>query len=449
MSWQATEFDRALERLAAGEPLETLLAELARQPDAQAELRLAARMQAALPRRMPAARRASAQVELQRAFERERGPAARRRRMLPVLLLRAAALGLAAVLVLSSAVVVSADSLPGDWLYPVKRAAEEARVAMSVSAVGRARAELSLAANRLDELQRMADRGLPIAPEHLDALVASQQAVLDRLRGLQDRDLLERARRQASSQREQLQELRDRVPSSSLPALDRADAALERMGSVGSGTGASPVPGEMRTTTPASAAAPTTLERREPTATEAADSDGRRAPSGTEPATKTPGTIGAASSTPVAPGAASATLAIASTPLPSHTPPPPTLVPLDRPATGRAQRERARETEAARAAQATARADALRATLQAVRATEGADAARATLQALRERERDRRETQQARVTERAERPTPPPSGRPPRPPRRPGDPIRPIGTDAPPPPPPPPSTAVHPPRPAP
>lgn len=64
-----------------------------------------------------------------------------------------------AVGLLAGATVASADSLPDDPLYGVKRAAEQLRLALAVAPEDRASVELSLAEHRLSEAERLAARG--------------------------------------------------------------------------------------------------------------------------------------------------------------------------------------------------------------------------------------------------------------------------------------------------
>ncbi|MEK7860168.1 MAG: DUF5667 domain-containing protein, partial [Chloroflexota bacterium] len=62
-------------------------------------------------------------------------------------------------IVVGSATVASADSLPDEALYPLKLASEQVRLALAQTGVDRAAVELSLAEHRLAEAQRLAEAG--------------------------------------------------------------------------------------------------------------------------------------------------------------------------------------------------------------------------------------------------------------------------------------------------
>ncbi|MDP8978683.1 MAG: DUF5667 domain-containing protein, partial [Actinomycetota bacterium] len=63
----------------------------------------------------------------------------------------------AAVLVIPPGVALSEDALPGDVLYPLKLALEEARLALETDTADRVTLQLELAARRLQELNRVMD----------------------------------------------------------------------------------------------------------------------------------------------------------------------------------------------------------------------------------------------------------------------------------------------------
>jgi anti-sigma-K factor RskA len=81
------------------------------------------------------------------------------------------------VALLGSAVSASASSLPGDILYPVKRAAEQVRLALTVEQQ-QADLHLQFARQRLQELQQLTDRG-EVSPELLDEISSETAAVLE------------------------------------------------------------------------------------------------------------------------------------------------------------------------------------------------------------------------------------------------------------------------------
>jgi uncharacterized protein DUF5667 len=96
---------------------------------------------------------------------------------------RVAAVVLAAALVLAPATMASAAALPGQAMYPFKRAIEQLRlVAVGWSPSGEAAERTRVAEERLDELEQLTDLGwyarLPTAIEALEeAVVAAKVAV--------------------------------------------------------------------------------------------------------------------------------------------------------------------------------------------------------------------------------------------------------------------------------
>lgn len=79
-----------------------------------------------------------------------------------------------AVVALSSggAVVASATALPGELLYPVKLAVEEARVAVAAAdPEAQSHVHAALAQRRVDEVARLAERSRPVPPAVVEAAV--------------------------------------------------------------------------------------------------------------------------------------------------------------------------------------------------------------------------------------------------------------------------------------
>lgn len=143
--------------------------------DAAALLALARRMSEVLPAEAPPAFRARLQAELQTAFAAQAGATRGRarpawsRRLLPWLVAACVALALA----LGGTLRVSADSLPGDRLYGVKRAAERLRLAVTIGAASRAALALQLAELRAREIGALAEAERPVDPALLAAVVAA------------------------------------------------------------------------------------------------------------------------------------------------------------------------------------------------------------------------------------------------------------------------------------
>lgn len=102
----------------------------------------------------------------------------RRPRVIPVIWQSAASVTLVLFIVLLSVNALAASALPGDPLYGIKRAGEQARASLATNDTARAQFELSLADVRLDEARALVDRraatalvaqALAEAKENLDA----------------------------------------------------------------------------------------------------------------------------------------------------------------------------------------------------------------------------------------------------------------------------------------
>ncbi len=98
--------------------------------------------------------------------------------------LRAAAVVLIVVLLMTGGTVgVSASSLPGDWLYPVKRAAESVRLAITLPESARQDYAQHLAEVRLAEVEAVVAQGRTARVE-FDALVTGVDGALLHLGGI-------------------------------------------------------------------------------------------------------------------------------------------------------------------------------------------------------------------------------------------------------------------------
>jgi hypothetical protein len=229
-----------LERVAAGEPLAVVLADA--DPEAAACVRLAVELGHLLPQEPRAVFRAALQVRLQTTEPaRRRGwyvprlsENPRRGRMLP----RLAGSLLALVLVFASAVAASADALPGDALYGVKRVSEEARGLLIMDPEARMRFRLDLADERLREIETLIVRGSPVGQELLDAVAAQQQLAVDA--GGSSSAAMEAALSNWSTSRGALLQEWARDEQSELAAALRRVAALLAGGEDGSGRSAAP-----------------------------------------------------------------------------------------------------------------------------------------------------------------------------------------------------------------
>ncbi len=182
---EAERLQSALIRLEAGDTWEEVSAVFVGADEELALAALAFQTSQVCGTKAPASMRARQQVELQSAFERQRSEARRRvwgrdkgrseagggSSRSRLILVRFASGLLALALATGSAVVASANSLPGEVLYPVKLAAEGARVALSGSTAARAALRLELAGVRLNEIRRLVDLGIMPSPQLIDAML--------------------------------------------------------------------------------------------------------------------------------------------------------------------------------------------------------------------------------------------------------------------------------------
>lgn len=140
------------------------------------------------------------------------------------------------VLGTSSGLAVAAGrSLPGDALYPIKRALEGARVAMPWGEVARLKLRLLLADRRVEEAQGLVElqryEQIPAVTADLDEQLRIATEALNALaQGSPDRAHLlgQIVRSRAAHQRSILADILDDAPEASRPALTRALESAER-----------------------------------------------------------------------------------------------------------------------------------------------------------------------------------------------------------------------------
>jgi hypothetical protein len=188
--------DRALARLEAGEPVESILTDYPSQSGELAPLLAVTRELSSL-RDVPAPPEPEAGLaaflDQARALRPE---AASRHRLHRRLIERLASfrdlwwyprvrltVGTLVALVmlfglLSSTISLAADSLPGDWLYPVKLAGEEIRLSFTFEQTTRAEYHLARARARVGEIQRLAQAGRPIDETTLSHMSRSLETSL-------------------------------------------------------------------------------------------------------------------------------------------------------------------------------------------------------------------------------------------------------------------------------
>ena len=165
---------------------------------------------------------------------------------------------LAVLIVLGSSIIAaSAQSLPNDPLYPVKITIEHVRLALSSDQLTRGELSLGFAGERLSEVQRLIDQGRgDDAADTLDAFARQIQSAAEMAHNLPvgaDRDaLLARLRQSADQSAVVLADNEVRLPASVQPAMARAREALRAVPS-----DAAPVPPPASTEPPTATSTPT------------------------------------------------------------------------------------------------------------------------------------------------------------------------------------------------
>ena len=177
-------------------------------------------------------------------FEPEDQPRTMRlRRILPI---RRLALGMAMLMVLgggaAGTAAASAGAVPGELLYPVKRALEAIDLVVHPSASSRGRLHLSFADRRLGEVQALVSSRGSHDPELIEATVRSYQVEVTATgasvfeaeqEGLPVRGLVERVRLRIAKHLVVLADLATRVPSQAQDAIrgamQRASNAQEKV----------------------------------------------------------------------------------------------------------------------------------------------------------------------------------------------------------------------------
>lgn len=177
-------------------------------------------------------------------------------RRLRLTLMRALAVVMALVVFSGSVVAASAQSLPNEPLYSVKITIEQVRLALSPDVAARSELSLGFAGERLNEVQRLIERGQEAeVGDTLDAFAAQIQSAADMARNLPagaDRDVLyNRLRQSADRSAAVLSDNEVRLPASVLPAVARAREALRAVPPRDTPDEPVPVPTETQLPTPA------------------------------------------------------------------------------------------------------------------------------------------------------------------------------------------------------
>ena len=271
---EAGKLQAALDRLAAGESWDDVADSLAGDGDILVLADLATKVEPLLRAKAPAAMRSRQQVALQDAFDMQNrravgaaafGSTPRFRR----LALRFSSGLLALSLATGSAVVASANSLPGEVLYPVKRAAESARLALTLNAPSRAALRVSLASERINEIRRLVDLGIMPSPEIIEAMFDSLAASEREAEASGDASLLVRVREEtiehALALRALAEQTDDKTRKLIEAALDGAGEQPEETPSEDpSGSRAADPPDSGEPPAPIAAASPTSEGELEP-----------------------------------------------------------------------------------------------------------------------------------------------------------------------------------------
>jgi len=121
------------------------------------------------------------------------------------------------------AVTTSADALPGDWRYPVKRTVEDVQYTLTFGEGGRQRLEIEYAHKRLSEIEKMAAGGRSIGEGPLKDLASQTGSLVSRLDNAQLHG--EDARKVEDLGRQQLKVLSDAAPLVQEKASDELEQA--------------------------------------------------------------------------------------------------------------------------------------------------------------------------------------------------------------------------------
>lgn len=144
--------------------------------------------------------------------------------------MRLLAAALVAFLMFSGAIVASANTLPGDLLYPVKRGVEEVRIVLARDAGSKAGLYLDLAERRLEEAIRVLERKeMSVANGLLEDVTANLQLSMENSTRLKKREaLLNKIITLTERQQTVLAKVYDQAPPKAKDAITRAIDASER-----------------------------------------------------------------------------------------------------------------------------------------------------------------------------------------------------------------------------
>ncbi len=148
-----------------------------------------------------------------------------------MMFLRAMVILLLVIVLATSVVTASAQALPNDVLYPVKRTIEQARLVFAVDNVGSGDLRLAFAAERLKEVERLIDLGrgadatvaIDNFADQMRSVVAIAQAMPDTI---ERADLIARVAASVESSSAVLSAAQTRLPESAQDAVARARTLL-------------------------------------------------------------------------------------------------------------------------------------------------------------------------------------------------------------------------------
>ena len=121
--------------------------------------------------------------------------------------------------------VAAQGSLPGDILYPVKRATEQLGLLVAPGSVRKADLHLEFTRRRTEEIERLGSKGQEIDEAILQDLAAETEGAMEEIEGAPQgrrEGLLEKLVDLTERQQEVLQNLSEHVPPQAQPALLRA-----------------------------------------------------------------------------------------------------------------------------------------------------------------------------------------------------------------------------------
>jgi len=121
------------------------------------------------------------------------------------------------------AVSTSAEALPGDWQYPIKRTVEDVRYTLTFSEGGKKQLDLAYAQERLSEVQKLADKGRPIGKGPLRDMASQMDSLVGRLdSGQLDHKDAQKVQELAQQQQDVLKDVAPMVKAEATDELTQA-----------------------------------------------------------------------------------------------------------------------------------------------------------------------------------------------------------------------------------